>query len=156
MPAIRASILIGIAVFLPGPAPRLSAQADVASAKQEELVTITGCVHGSQFKRRMQTNADVPATIANASEWVLDGKRELLQQLRSGHDGHEEEITGTIKLPPTPHDDQAHIRTKPVGKKTTVTIGQREATTITGPAPPRPVRIVVASFRHVADNCAIK
>src|SRR5437867_13125645 len=66
---------------------------DVASPKGNELVTIAGCVHGSKLKLSQETSIDLPAVLLRASEYVLEGKRELLQRLRKEHDGHYEELT---------------------------------------------------------------
>jgi hypothetical protein len=128
------------------------AQKDIAVPKQEELVTVAGCVTGSHFKPSRETRNDLPADLYRAREWTLQGKRELLNRLRKEHDGHYEEITGVIKVPPQPQQADTTVRTKDVGKKTRVTIGTRQSSSNVE-APP-PATIVVESFRHIGARCA--
>lgn len=134
--------------------PRQPAKSDIAVPKGEEAVTVKGCVHGSHFKPSRESLNDVPTVLLKASEYVLDGKRELLQRLRKDHDGHYEEVTGLAKIPPTFQRADTHVRSKDYGK-TRVTIGTREETKALLPTPELPVRILVDSFRHISDHCSV-
>jgi len=131
-----------------------SAQKDVATEKAADLVTITGCVIGSRFKPSRDSLNDLPASVLGASEWVLSGKKELLQQIRRDHDGHLEEVTGVIKIPQGPDQTTGQVRSKDVGK-TRVTIGQRESTGWIKETP-QPITIRVDSFRHLETRCTPK
>ena len=138
----------------PPQAPGQRPKSDIAVPKSEEAVTISGCVHGSHFKPSRESLNDVPTSLMKASEYVLDGKRELLQRLKRDHDGHYEEVTGVAKIPPSFQHPQTQVRSKDA-RKTRVTIGTRQET---APllTPEQPVRIIVDSFRHISDRCAIK
>jgi hypothetical protein len=135
-------------------------QSDVASAKGEEVLTIVGCVQGSRLKPLHAGATGEFDTVTNtlrAAEYMLDGPKDLLKTLTKNHDGHIEEVTGVVKIPPTTDQPDVHVRTTDVGGKTRVTIGTR-----TGPTPnvmsstPASPRLSVQSFKHVADKCAQK
>jgi len=114
----------------------------------DTLVTVSGCVRGNHLKLPIDTIAAVEAPL-RASEYVLEGSKELLRTIRKDHDGHHEEVTGTLKLPPGKTSD-VHVRQKELGPKTRITVGVRESA---GEEIPVPVRLVVSSFRHIADHC---
>ena len=138
----------------PPQAPGQRPRSDIAVPKGEEAVTISGCVHGSHFKPSRESVSDVPTALLKASEYVLDGQRELLQLLKKDHDGHYEEVTGVAKVPASYQHPQAQVRSKDIGK-TRITIGTRQETS-TLPSPEQPVRIIVDSFRHISDHCVPK
>jgi len=115
---------------------------------QDAVVTVSGCVRGNHLKLPFDTVAAVEAQL-RASEYVLEGSKELLRTIRKDHDGHHEEVTGTLKLPPGETSD-VHVRQKDLGPKTRITVGVRESA---GEAVAGPVRLVVSSFRHLADHC---
>jgi hypothetical protein len=118
------------------------------SRSSDPVVTVSGCVRGNHLKLPIDTTAAVEYPL-RASEYVLEGSKELLRLMRKDHDGHHEEVTGTLKVPPGKASD-VHIQQKDLGPKTRVTVGVREAA---GESAPAPVRLVVSSFRHVADHC---
>jgi hypothetical protein len=134
----------------PGQRPK----SDIAVPKSEEAITISGCVHGSHFKPSRESVSDVPTALLRASEYVLDGQRELLQRLKNDHDGHYEEVTGVAKIPPSFQHPDTQVRSKDIGK-TRVTIGTRQEKAYL-PSPDQPVRIIVDSFRHISDHCVPK
>jgi hypothetical protein len=78
------------------------------------------------------------------------GSKELLRTIGKEHDGHYEEVTGTLKLPPS-KPSEVHIRQKDFGPKTRVTVGAREAA---GEEIPAPIQLIVSSYRHLADRCS--
>jgi hypothetical protein len=157
-------VLIALAAQLqpqsPAPAPQPPQAAgqqptsDIAVPRSDEAITIRGCVHGSHFKPSRESANDVPTGLLKASEYVLDGKRELLQRLRKDHADHYEEVTGVAKIPPNFQHPQTQVRSKEVGK-TRITIGTRQETAYL-PSPDQPVRIIVDSFRHLSDHCVPK
>jgi hypothetical protein len=138
----------------PPQAPGERPKSDIAVPKGEDAITISGCVHGSHFKPSRESVNDVPTALLKVSEYVLDGKRELLQRLKTDHDGHYEEVTGVAKIPPDFQHPQTQVRSKDVGK-TRITIGTRQETAYL-PSPDKPVRIIVDSFRHINDHCAVR
>jgi hypothetical protein len=126
----------------------LAAQND-APRNRGDLVTVAGCVRGNHLKLPVGETTAVAAAV-QASEYILEGSNELLRTLRKDHDGHYEEVTGTLKIPPTAAGDTA-IRQKEFGSRTRVTLGARKAP---GAEIPVPVRLVVSSYRHLADHCS--
>jgi hypothetical protein len=133
------------------------AQTDVATSKDSEVVTIAGCVHGSRLKLSRNTTPDTVTSVVRASEYVLGGQKELLTRLKKDHNGHLEEITGTLKIPPTLEQPDVHVRTTNVGEKTRVTMGTRQSAG-SDPTAPLPVlpTLLVDSSRHLSDKCAAK
>jgi hypothetical protein len=134
-------------------------QRDVAPAKDEEFVTIAGCVQGRRLKPAMATSPDLITVTLHASEYTLDGHKEILNRLKKDHDNHFEEITGVLKITQSAGEPDVRVRTKDVGKKTRITIGNRQGTSseAAAAAPSAvPPRIVVLSFKHVADKCAAR
>jgi hypothetical protein len=132
-------------------------QTDVVAAKDRDVVTITGCVHGSRLKLSRNTTPDTVTSVVHASEYVLGGQKEILTRLKKDHDSHLEEITGTLKIPPTLEQPDVHVRTTNVGEKTRVTMGTRQSTG-SDPTAPLPVlpTLLVESSRHISDKCAAK
>jgi hypothetical protein len=125
-----------------------------AAAKDPDLVTIKGCVQGSHFKPSLDSR-DVAAKVAKATEWSLEGNRELLKQLRREHDGHYEELTGVVIIPPSPDDTAVEVRSKDLGPKTRVTIGTGQS----GGDIQRSQQSVsfrVESFHHLDVHCPSK
>jgi hypothetical protein len=123
-----------------------------ATAKDPDLVTIKGCVQGPHFKPSLDTARDLPAKLAKATEWTLEGNRELLKQLRREHD---EELTGVVIIPPSPDGTTVDVRSKDIGPKTRVTIG----TTQSGAEiqrSPQTVTFRVESSRHLDKHCSSK
>ena len=66
---------------------------------KDDVVTVKGCISGNQLKLARGDLDSIAATL-NASEYTLEGSKEVLRTLKKDHAGHYEEITGTLKLPP--------------------------------------------------------
>ena len=126
-----------------------------AAAKDPDLVTIKGCVQGSHFKPSLDTARDLPAKLAKATEWTLEGNRELLKQLRREHDGHYEELTGVVIIPPSPDGTAVDVRSKDIGPKTRVTIGTAQSGAEIQRSP-QTVTFRVESSRHLDKHCSSK
>jgi hypothetical protein len=124
----------------------MTAQND-APRTRDGLVTVSGCVSGNHLKLPSGTTAAV-AGLARASEFVLEGSKELLRTIQKDHDRHYEEVTGTLEIPPV--KTREVIRQKQLDPKTRITVGYRESA---GEEQPAPVRLRVSSFRHIADRC---
>jgi hypothetical protein len=125
----------------------MTAQND-APRKRDDLVTVSGCVSGNHLKLPSGTTSAVDGPL-RTSEFVLEGPKELLRTIQKDHDGHYEEVTGTLKLPPS--KPNVLIRQKELGPKTRITVGTRAAA---DPEAPAPVRLTVSSHRHLADRCS--
>ena len=101
-------------------------------------------MNGSRVKPSPFALSDLPATILWATEYVLVGKRELIQRLRTEHDGHYDDVTGVVHVPPAPRNTDVKVRSKDIGKKTRVTIGERQDSSLVQ-ATPQPVTITVSN-----------
>ncbi|HEY3043414.1 MAG TPA: hypothetical protein VGJ39_05295 [Vicinamibacterales bacterium] len=153
--AILSSILF-LAIVSPltaqGPfPPPKTPPAKSAVRDSQSPVVVTGCLSGSRLKiDRTVSNPTVDSL--GASEFVMEGPKELLQQIRREHDGHQDEITG-IAIVPASRTDEGKTETKQLGKKTRITVGARTTVgeRLDGP---RPVRLKVASLRHIDDKCS--
>jgi hypothetical protein len=132
-------VLVLVAVAAQNDAPR----------KSDDLVTVSGCIRGNHLKFPSGHPSSVDEQL-RVSEYILVGSKELLRTLSKVHDGHYEEVTGTLKLPPAKPSD-VRIRQKEFGPKTRVTVGTREAD---GEEIPAPIQLIVSSYRHLADRCS--
>jgi hypothetical protein len=122
---------------------------------QELAVDVTGCIHGTRLQPSSSSVSDAQIALLNASEFVLDGPRELIQQLTREHDGHEERISGIALLPRPPADTTVEIKTVKKGR-TTITGGVRDRPPSRIQDGKLPVRIKVQSATHLADRCAAR
>src|SRR4029079_12481923 len=87
------------AAQLPGPVPREKEPPSQTTRMQEKHLplTVQGCIRG---KRLLLSSLDGTANLLNADELALEGSKDLLQQLRREHEGHDDELTGTAILKP--------------------------------------------------------
>ena len=138
----------------PGPAPRSELR------PREVAIVIEGCVENRRLKPAASATIHNPHEEAlRATEYILEGPRELLSQLARDHRGHHEEIVGVAILPPTPAGETVDTRTREIGG-VRVTGAVRQAGGSTGGDArvmvdaPRSVRIRVKAVRHLADGCA--
>lgn len=89
------------------------------------------------------------ADVLNASEFVLEGSPELIQQIVGAHDRHFDEIKGFVIGPPSRTGGVGTRKTWPVK----VAVGGRRETGDVATAP-GPVVIRVSSLRHIEERCA--
>ena len=142
----------------------LSVAAVVASAQKDTPipkspggdypVTVAGCISGTRLLVTGGASAttDTASAAIGASEYVLDGPRELLRQIRKEHDRHYEEVSGIAKIERGTSGDRVHVAEKPIPKGRVV-LGAREESG--GPQrAPQPVRLIVKSVRHISASCA--
>jgi hypothetical protein len=144
--------MLVVAFFLAAP-PVLSAQIQPVPpvpSEEKSTVVVKGCVSYNRLKHADTVSHDVPAEILQATEYVLEGPKELLRQLGREHDGHFDEITGVVRRPPTPGGTTGDVRSKKLGKGGTVTLGARREES---ELPPLPVRMRVVSLRHISEHC---
>jgi hypothetical protein len=143
---MRGTLVVMMLIAVPtAPSPQRDVIPDDSNA-----TAIIGCIRGSRLVPERGTK-NIAADLLRASEFVLEGPKELLQTLRKMHDGHEEEIVGIVKPPATRHPDDSAVQTRKLGDKTRVTVGTH-ATTRSEEAQ-EPVHLVVRSYRHVANTC---
>jgi hypothetical protein len=115
--------------------------------------TIEGCVRGNVFTPRRSGTSRAESETLTVSEYQLRGSRSLMRMLRDEHDGHLEEITGTVEVAREPAT-RAGVLTKEVGKGRIV-VGRREKRTLPETdVAARAATLTVEATRHVADSCA--
>jgi hypothetical protein len=133
----------------------VAAQKDLPVPKSpaaEYPATITGCIHGTRFIPQ-SSNSNTVSDAVNASEYILDGPKAVMQLIRKEHNGHLDEITGVVQLPATASAERVGVATTPVGKKGRITVGKRQQSGGFPPAP-HPVRFKVESIRHISNGCS--
>jgi len=141
------------AAQLPGPVPREKEPPSQTTRMQEKHLplTVQGCIRG---KRLLLSSLDGTANLLNADELALEGSKDLLQQLRREHEGHDDELTGTAILKPSPDGSSTtDIESKPLGKKGRLTLGVRESDGLQGDVR-QPVRFKVTGLRHLHEACS--
>ena len=122
----------------------------------ERKVVLEGCLYGNRVKVANGTAANnVLIDTLGTKEFVLEGPKETLRQLKSAHDGHQDEFTGIVVIPYS-RTEQTDVATKEIGKKTRVTAGTNSQSTETlDPAPNhKPVRFKFVSLKHLSDKCS--
>src|SRR5262245_32144683 len=124
----------------------------------ERQVVLEGCLYDNRLKvATADLTNDLIAATLGTGQFVLEGPKETLRQLKSTHDGHQDEITGIVVIPYS-RTEQTEIVTKEVGKKTKITAGTKSPSTeslepSTKPKP-KPVRFKFVSIRHLSDKCS--
>ena len=87
----------------------------------------------------------------NASEFVLEGPKELLRQIKELHSGHNDEIAGVATVPP-PQDEDAAVVTSKKGPAS-ITAGRRDEKSFGLRNAPQPIKLRVASLTHISEGC---
>ena len=162
MHAVIACLLFLVALHNAGqgpiiPRPKAPPVIPTLGGETEFAVTVEGCIRRNLLKiNRDPLNAPPETKLAqgllNASEFVLEGPKELLSQLKRDHDGHQDEIIGTAVIPAAQKKD-GEIKSKELGKRTRITATAGSSSN--NEEPPRPVRLKVLSLRHIAEKCSI-
>lgn len=138
------------------PPPQAIPQQPSQLRTQQVRVTVEGCVFGKSLLPTLATNQPVDEALLNASEFVLDGPKELMTQLRRNHDTHRERITGMATVP---QPEGTTVETHGVTRgKTRVTSGARVTQSEPGASPaltaPLHVRLRVQSAEHLEEKCS--
>lgn len=161
MRAYLLSILAAAAIAAPITAqkpvtpPPATPVPDANSRLKSNQVSIvaTGCIRGRRLQPSdLETPDSVFATL-RATEFVLQGPRELLQQIKDQHDGHFDQVDGIVSVPTAPNGASSTTTTKEFGK-TRVTLGGREEGKAYVQDPPKPLTMKVTSLTHLKDGCA--
>ena len=143
-----------IAAQQPVPAPPPAALPDGNSRLKanQYAVVATGCIRG---KRLTASNVDSSASVfatLRATEFTLQGPRELLNQIKNHHDGHYDQIEGIVTVPAAFNGASSTTTTKEFGK-TRVTLGGREEGKAYVQDPPKPLTLKVVSLTHMHEGC---
>jgi hypothetical protein len=118
----------------------------------EMAMTVSGCVRGARLRIPAQAIIELPFRALRVREFVLEGPKELVQQIKREHDGHFDEIAGVVIVPPSPGRNEAPVTTREVAGGR-LTVGAERTGTNPG-EPQRPVRLRIESFTHVRNGCS--
>ena len=142
----------------PTPPPDTVSARPTGVRPQEVGVTLRGCLDGRRLHLSPGAVNDVQVGVLRATEFMLEGPRDLMQMLARDHDRHEEEIIGTAVIPPSPAN--ATVTTKTVKRgRVTAAAGVRDSgggmaghSAIVGDTN-LPIRVRVQSVTHIAERC---
>ena len=115
-------------------------------------IVVNGCIRGRRLEAADVETADSVFATLRATEFVLQGSRELMQQIKDHHDGHYDQIAGVVTVPPATNSAASTISTKEFGK-TRVTLGGREEGKAYTQDPPKPLALKVTSLTHLKEGC---
>jgi len=135
----------------PPPAPNPPDRSTLESNQVE--VVVKGCVRNNRLQPAVFAS-DPQVDALRASEFILEGPRELMQQIRREHNGHEDEIAGIVTVPRSPSGDTSEASTKKLGPAT-IKMGNRSGSSPVREAP-RPLRLKVASLTHLKEECVAR
>jgi hypothetical protein len=115
-------------------------------------LTVQGCVFDTRLKVG-GSEAINAAALELANEFVLEGPKELMRQLKADHNGHEEIISGIVTIPAL--DDRDTLSSSKRVGKTTITAHGSQAVHGGGKAekPRPPLHLKVEEVRHVETKC---
>ena len=159
-PSTRALLLFVAVLAAP---PHMAAQGPIVpppksppqkpTLREEQFpIVVSGCVRGKRLKID-HSSLNLSVQFLNASEFVLEGAKELMRRIEREHEGHEDEITGIAIVPPQEKSEDGHTQTTTIGKtRITGTAGSPANRTGEGF---RPVRLKVESLAHLSDKCGI-
>ncbi len=125
---------------------------------REVAVVVDGCMEDRRLKLARDSTTNSHEEALRATEYLLEGPRELLAPLATDHKGHHEEVRGIAIIPPSPGGATVDTRTRTFGgTRVTGAVRQRgDSKPASGTAivdPPRPVRIRVQAVTHIAEKC---
>ena len=121
----------------------------------EHTIVVRGCVQNRRLKIPDSVASNLPFDTLNANEFVLDGPKELLQQIQELHNRHYDEIAGVATVPPPPQDEDAAVVTSKKGP-VQITVGRRDEKALGAKNQPHPIRLRVASLTHISEHCAVR
>ena len=145
---------------VPVPSPPPSPEPQSELRERQVPVVVDGCVANRRLKLAYVSSTNPHEDALRATEYILEGPKEVLAQLAADHKGHYEQITGIAIVPPTPGGATVETRTRTIGG-VRVTGAVRQGRTGARPTaqtpvvidPPRPVRLRVQAAKHLAEKC---
>jgi hypothetical protein len=121
----------------------------------QHAIVVKGCVRNGRLRRADSVAGDVAFTTLNVSEFILEGPKEMLQQIKELHNGHYDEIEGMATVPPPPQSEDAAVVTSKKGP-VTITTGRRDEKSFGARNAPQSIRLRVASLTHISEGCAAR
>ena len=116
---------------------------------------VKGCIRNGRLREADSVAKDLTFETLNVLEFILDGPKELLQQIKELHNGHYDEIAGVATVPPPPQEEDAGTGSSTKGP-VTISAGRRDEKAMGLRNPPQPVKIRVASLTHVSEGCVVR
>lgn len=124
----------------------LTAAASAQEKRKTEprVIVATGCLSGSSLRA---TTVDTSGMYVD--RFRLKGSKEQWKTFSKEHQGHEIEVTGTLR---DPDQVMGGGSTKEIGKKTKIYAGARPRPNVPAAGVTDPL-IEITSFRHIKDVC---
>jgi len=139
-----------LAAQKPGnPPQRPIPQASSTSKPTQYAMTARGRIDNRRLTLSPSEAAKLPFEMLRGTEFRLDGTRELLQLIR-GHNGHCDEISGVVSVPPARRPVVSSVEAKKLGPFS-VGVGGRES--IGADGAPRVLTLKVESVTHFGEPC---
>jgi len=135
----------------PPPAPNPPSRSQVTQTQFE--VVVKGCIRNDRLQQAL-FESDPQVAALNASEFILEGPRELMQQLRREHNGHYDEVSGVVTVPHSITGASSEVSTKKLGP-VSIKMGSKNANSPVKDTP-RPLRLKVASLTHLNEGCVAR
>jgi hypothetical protein len=122
----------------------------------EYAVTMQGCIFGKRFKADGDDQMTRRAIdLVGTKDFTIEGPKELLQQLQTGHDGHQDEIVGIVVVPGG-RQREGDVTIRDIGSRTRIIAGaSRPSRDGEAPVETRSpiLRLKVQSLEHLDDKC---
>jgi hypothetical protein len=116
-------------------------------------VLVRGCIRGKHLQVSDLHTRDSVFEALRVTEFILQGPKELLRQIKDQHEGHTDQIEGTAIVPPAITGASTAVTTKEFGK-TRVTLAGREEGKAYVEEPRKPLTLKVTSLTHLSEGCA--
>lgn len=117
-------------------------------------MTVKGCLRRGSLQLSQWPVKDNLAAIFETDVVILDGSKDVLDQLRKEHNLHEDEVTGVAVVPASPDGSTTTDVTSTALGGGTLTSGVREGSGRTANLP-KTVTLRVVSFRHLDNRCMV-
>jgi hypothetical protein len=137
----------------------------------EQSIIVEGCIDGNRFRPdKTMANTDLIFSSLRVNELRLQGSEAVMKIVKQ-HDGHQDEISGVVKVPESVN---TRVQTRQVGRRTRITgtasspspdprrapVGGRpssrdasRADSIDDIEATQWLRMTVTSLRHLSDGC---
>lgn len=139
---------------VPPPQPPIPTPAARGRSTQH-AIAVKGCVRNGRLRSADTVAGDVVFTTLNVSEFVLEGPKEMLLQIKELHNGHYDEIQGVATIPPPPQSEDAAVVTSKKGP-VTLTAGRRDEKSFGARNAPQSIKLRVASLTHISEGCVAR
>lgn len=142
--------LAALIIAAPIAVARQDPPGDEKLPKKGDTVVVTGCLEGAVLESKETVSVDESGATQAFLSYRLTGKKELLKQLRDGHNGRVVEVTGVLKSTIQP---PGQLRGKQVGKNTRIVVGIGSGQQPLTPEMPMLPVLDVRSWTGLASFC---